>query len=129
MSEQNHDRTNFHSNRMRSGGLTPALFCALLCALIGSAPTLQAGDKDITGFDQITLAPGDTGTCNSSPCTVYLKMPPGEGTYEVMSSGDGRVGEYPAGETVKLGSFWSDQAFTIKGMDVPKAYAYIPSQP
>lgn len=124
-SDQHHDRIHFHGSRALSGAAT----AALLCALIGSAPTLQAGDKDISGFDEITLAPGDNGSCNSSPCTVYLKMPPGEGTYEVMSSGDGRVGEYPAGETVKLGSFWSDQAFTIKGMDVPKAYAYIPNQP
>jgi hypothetical protein len=102
---------------------------AVLCALAGIASMVQAGDNSISGFDEITLAPGDTGRCNSSPCTVYLKMPAGEGSFEVMSSGDGRVGAYPAGETVKLGSFWSDQAFTIKGMDVPKAYAYIPNQP
>jgi hypothetical protein len=46
-----------------------------------------------------------------------------------MSSSDGRIGEYPAGETVKLGSFWNSQAFRIEGMDVPKAHAYIPSEP
>jgi hypothetical protein len=102
---------------------------ALLCALVASIATAAAGDDSISGFDEITLAPGDTGTCDSSPCTVYLKMPPGTGTYEVMSSSDGRIGEYPAGETVKLGSFWSTQAFRIEGMDVPKAYAYIPNQP
>jgi hypothetical protein len=124
-----HNQHDVHINAIGNRMLPGVLTGALLCLLIGSAATLQAGDKDISGFDEITLAPGDTGTCNSSPCTVYLKMPPGEGTYEVMSSGDGRVGEYPAGETVKLGSFWSDQAFTIKGMDVPKAYAYIPNQP
>jgi hypothetical protein len=124
-SDQHRDRIDVHRSPMLPGAIT----AALLCALIGSAPPLQAGDKDISGFDEITLAPGDTGTCNSSPCTVYLKMPPGGGNYEVMSSGDGSLGEYPAGETVKLGSFWSDQAFTIKGMDVPKAYAYIPNQP
>jgi hypothetical protein len=55
-------------------------------------------------------------------------MPPGSGTYEVTGN-ESRVGEYPAGETVNLGSFWSDQAFAIKGMDVPKAYAYIPQIP
>ena len=125
-------KSNQHSDRingLRSHILLGAIPAGLLCALVGALPTAGAGDNSISGFDEITLAPGDTGTCNSSPCTVYLKMPPGEGTYEVMSSGDGRVGEYPAGEIVKLGSFWSDQAFTIKGMDVPKAYAYIPNQP
>lgn len=46
-----------------------------------------------------------------------------------MSSRDGRIGEYPPGETVTLGSFWNSQEFGIKGMDVPKAYAYISSEP
>jgi hypothetical protein len=101
--------------------LAAVFYCGLAALPWGSA----LADDNISGFDQITLAPGDTGRCDSSPCTVYLKMPEGEGTYEVMSSGDGSVGEYPAGKTVKLGSFWSSQAFTIKGMDVPKAYAYI----
>jgi hypothetical protein len=58
-----------------------------------------------------------------------FEQDPPNADLSVMSSSDGRVGEYPAGETVKLGSFWSSQAFSIKGMDVPKAYAYIPSQP
>ncbi len=107
----------------------PLLPTGLLCLLAGFAPAAIGGDNSISGFDQITLAPGDTGTCESSPCTVYLKMPPGNGNYEVVSSGHGRIGEYPAGETVQLGSFWSTQAFEIKGMDVPKAYAYISSEP
>jgi len=102
-----------------------ATTAALLVVLVGAASVAGAGDHSISGFDQITLAPGDTGRCNSSPCTVYLKMPEGSGTYEVMSSGDGSVGEFAAGETARLGSFWSSQAFSIKGMDVPKAYAYI----
>jgi len=125
MPRQSHDPRRFHRFPMMLG----AISAAVLCGLAGVASMVQAGDNSISGFDEITLAPGDTGRCNSSPCTVNLKMPPGEGTYEVMSSSDGRIGEYPAGETVKLGSFWSDQAFTIKGMDVPKAYAYIPNQP
>ena len=118
-----------HCFQSRRSPIVPgAVPASLLCALIGATPLVQ-GDNSISGFDEITLAPGDTGTCNSSPCAVYLKMPEGEGTYEVMSSSDGRIGEYPAGETVRLGSFWSTQAFQIKGMDVPKAYAYIPDQP
>lgn len=125
MPRQAHDPRDLQRYPMMLGAISAAVFFALA----GLASMVQAGDNSISGFDEIKLAPGDTGRCNSSPCTVYLKMPAGEGSYEVMSSGDGRVGEYPAGETVKLGSFWSDQAFTIKGMDVPKAYAYIPNQP
>jgi hypothetical protein len=121
MRRQNPDPNKSDRGRMVTG----AISAGLLCLLAGAAPLAQAGDDSISGFDQITLAPGDTGTCDSSPCTVYLKMPEGEGNYEVESSSDGFVGSYPAGETVKLGSFWSSQAFTIKGMDVPKAYAYI----
>ena len=120
-------------DRMHPTGVHPTARLAaagLLCLLAGCSTTGGGGgDNDISGFDQITLAPGDTGTCNSSPCTVFLKMPQGSGTYEVMSSTNGRVGDYPAGQTVKLGSFWNSQAFSIEGMDVPKAYAYIPSQP
>jgi hypothetical protein len=118
----NHYRPTTHNALAKLGG------AGLLCLLAGCASS-GGGDNSISGFDSITLAPGDTGTCDSSPCTVFLKMPAGSGSYEVMSSSDGSVGRYPAGQTAKLGSFWSSQAFTIKGMDAPKAYAYIPSQP
>jgi len=88
----------------------------------------STGDNSISGFDQLTLAPGDTGNCDSSPCQVYLKIPAGSGSYEVTAN-EVRVGTYPAGQTAFLGSFWQSQAFAIKGMNVPKAYAYIPAQP
>jgi hypothetical protein len=103
--------------------LSPSL---LLGGCVSTGGT--GGSNAITGFDQITLAPGDSGTCESSPCTVFLRMPEGTGTFEVTSNSSGRIGEYPAGQTVKLGGFWSSQAFNIVGADVPKAYAYIPNQ-
>jgi hypothetical protein len=83
--------------------------------------------KDVQGFDQITVAPGDTGNCTSSPCQVFLKIPAGTGTYEVTGN-EAKVGVYPAGQTASLGSFWQTQAFQIQGMNVPKAYVYIPNQ-
>jgi len=98
----------------------------LLAGCVSTGGT--GGDNAISGFDQITLSPGDSGNCESSPCTVFLQMPPGTGTFEVTSNESGRIGEYPAGQTVKLGSFWSSQAFAIEDADVPKAYAYIPNQ-
>lgn len=103
--------------------LIPALLAGGLVSACSST-----GDNSITGFDQLTLAPGDTGNCDSSPCQVYLKIPAGSGSYEVTAN-EVRVGTYPAGQTAFLGSFWQSQAFAIKGMNVPKAYAYIPAQP
>ncbi|MFY9973272.1 MAG: hypothetical protein WAK53_03365 [Chromatiaceae bacterium] len=99
-----------------------------LGVLIGALLTgCASSGSDVTGFDQVTLAPGDTGTCDSSPCQVYLKIPSGSGSYEVTAN-EVRVGSFPGGQTASLGSFWQSQAFEIRGMDVPKAYAYIPQQ-
>ena len=108
----------------------PASVCLILVVLAGGllAACTSTGDNSITGFDQLTLAPGDTGNCDSSPCQVYLKMPAGSGNYEVTAN-EVRVGTFPAGQTAFLGSFWQSQAFAINGMNVPKAYAYIPAQP
>jgi hypothetical protein len=100
--------------------------------LLGTLGLLSActstGKDDITAFDQLTLSPGDTGTCTSSPCRVFLQIPAGTGSYEVTAN-EVRVGEFPAGEKADLGSFWQSQAFEIEGLEVPKAYAYIPNQP
>jgi len=108
------------SNVWRSG------IAGLALMLVGCASTGATGGNDNTlpGFNQVTLAPGDTGHCDSMPCTVYLDMPPGTGTYEVTGN-DSRIGEYPAGETVNLGSFWSNQTFAIEGKNVPVAELYI----
>ena len=94
-----------------------------LCLLAACASTC----KSVSGFDQVTLAPGDTGNCDSSPCRVSLQMPPGTGSYEVTGN-EVKIGTYPAGQVADLGSFWQTQAFEIKGANVPKAYAYIPQQ-
>jgi hypothetical protein len=101
---------------------------ALLAAAAVLAGCASTGNNSITGFDRLTLSPGDTGQCESSPCQVFLKMPAGSGSFEVIGN-QVRVGTYPAGQTAFLGSFWSSQAFQIRGMDAPKAYAYIPNSP
>jgi hypothetical protein len=110
------------STQVRGSRSTLAL--VTLALLSGCAST---GDNDISGFDQVTLAPGDTGSCESSPCQVSLEIPPGTGRFEVTAN-EVSVGTFAAGQTASLGSFWQSQAFAIKGMDVPKAYAYIPVQ-
>lgn len=56
---------------------------------------------------------------------MFLQIPAGTGSFEVTGN-ETKIGLYPAGQNADLGSFWQRQAFQIKGMDVPKAYAYIP---
>ncbi|HYN77867.1 MAG TPA: hypothetical protein VES73_08745 [Lamprocystis sp. (in: g-proteobacteria)] len=111
------------SRLITSRSASPVLLFSVVGLLSGCAST---GNNNITGFDKLTLSPGDTGQCESSPCQVYLKMPAGSGSYTVTGN-QGRVGTYPAGRTAFLGSFWNSQAFEVQGANVPKAYAYIPA--
>jgi len=111
------------SIRSRSKLATLGLCAWAACLLAACA----APGTSVQGFDKVTLAPGDTGNSTSSPCQVLLKMPPGTGTFEVTAN-EVKVGTYPAGQVVSLGSFWQSQAFEIKGANVPTAYAYIPNQ-
>lgn len=117
----NHKQLFYNSNLL--GRAKAAL---LFCAAGLLSGCTSTGNNNITGFDRITLSPGDTGQCESSPCQVYLRIPAGSGSYEVTGN-QVRVGTYPAGQTAFLGSFFNSQAFQIQGMDVPKAYAYIPA--
>lgn len=98
-----------------------AVFVALALAGCGNP------SKDPTGIIDITVKPGDTGDCESTPCQVKLVMPAGTGSYEVTAN-EVRVGTYPAGQTVNLGNFWQSQKFTIVGAGVPPAYVYIPAE-
>jgi len=84
--------------------------------------------EDPTGVIAITVKPGQTGTCESSPCEVSLVMPAGSGSYEVTGN-EVSLGTYPAGRTARIGSFWQSQAIEIKGAGVPKTYVYIPNTP
>ncbi|WP_295386094.1 hypothetical protein [uncultured Thiodictyon sp.] len=103
------------------GILTLAPFLAAL-ALAGCATSANQP----TGVIAITVKPGDTGNCETSPCQVKLVMPPGKGTYEVTGN-EVRVGTFPAGQTVDLGGYWQSQKFAIVGAKVPPAYVYIPA--
>lgn len=87
----------------------------------------SSGDQ-VSGVMQVTIKPGDTANCDSSPCQVSFQMPPGSGTYEVTGN-EVKIGDFPAGETVSLGSLWSSNAIKVVGANVPTAYVYIPSQP
>ena len=92
---------------------TSLLLIGLLSVFAGNPS--YAGE---TNWGEITLEPGKSGTCISSPCKVHLMMPPGKGNYDVMANGM-KVGSFPAGQTVTLGSFCTGfTTFTIVGSDV-----------
>ena len=96
----------------------PGLALVTSCASTGGFPT---------GWGEITLAPGDTGTCLSTPCRVYFQMPPGEGKY-LVTANEVKVGDFPAGQTVMLGGFFETNAIKLPGTQVPPTYVYIYGQ-
>jgi len=81
--------------------------------------------RHVSDWGEITLAPGDTGTCLSNPCRVFFRMPPGEGTY-LVTANEVKVGDFPAGKTVSLGSFFESNAIMLPGTDIPDTYLYVP---
>jgi len=79
----------------------------------------------VTDWGEITLAPGDTGICHSNPCRVFFEMPPGDGNYTLR--GDAfLIGEYPAGKTAMIGSFFESNVIQVVDAGVPKTYLYVP---
>lgn len=100
---------------------------AMLAASIGAVAGQALADTHVSGSNAITVAPGETGTCATSPCQVTLQMPPGDGSYEVTGN-EIKIGTYPAGEAVNLGNYFESQSFAIKGAGVKKAYVYIPNE-
>ncbi|MCO5760630.1 MAG: hypothetical protein EP309_09765 [Gammaproteobacteria bacterium] len=101
-----------------------ALALSAFLLLVGGC---ASSPNDPSGSISITVKPGDTGTCATSPCQVSLQMPPGSGSYEVTGN-QVKIGTYPAGQTVNLGSYWNTQRFDIVGANVPATYVYIPRQ-
>ncbi len=99
-----------------------------LAALIGEAllqtPLAAAAGKFPSGDNTITVKPGDTGTCATSPCRITLQMPPGSGSCDVNAN-EISIGSFPAGKAVDVGNYFDSQAFTIPGTGIKKAYVYI----
>ena len=105
-------------HRLGLAAWLPGLALVTSCASTGGFPT---------GWGEITLAPGDTGTCLSTPCRVYFQMPPGEGKY-LVTANEVKVGDFPAGQTVMLGGFFETNAIKLPGTQVPPTYVYISGQ-
>lgn len=102
-----------------------SLMTAMLAASLSLVASQGLAETHVSGSNAITVAPGQTGTCATSPCQVTLQMPPGDDSYEVTGN-EVLIGTYPAGQAVNLGNFFEPQAIAIKGAGVKKAYVYMP---
>jgi hypothetical protein len=100
------------------------LISALAVSVLSACAS--SGGDHVTGVMAVTIKPGDTANCDSSPCQVSFQMPPGSGTYEVTGN-QVKIGDFPAGETVSLGGLDESNAIKVIGADVPTAYVYIPA--
>ena len=105
-------------HRLGLAAWLPGLALVTSCASTGGFPT---------GWGEITLTPGDTGTCLSTPCRVYFQMPPGEGQY-LVTANEVKVGEFPAGQRVMLGGFFETNVIKLPGTQVPPTYLYVYGQ-
>lgn len=103
-----------------SGPATLLVYVALLLGLTACANT-GGGDNVESLGGTMLLEPGGTGLCRAPPCKVQFRMPPGQGSYEVLAN-EMSIGSFPAGETVSLGEFWNGQTFVVKGAKVAPAY-------
>lgn len=88
--------------------------------------TAALADNSISGFDEVTVAPGDTAQCQSNPCRVFLKIPAGDGSVTVTGN-EVTWGTYPSGQTADLGQVFNSTGFELQGTGLPKAYVYMPN--
>ncbi len=94
---------------------------ALLAACAGSGQSVVGGVGG--NFENVTLRPGGSVSCVYSPCRVFFEMPAGTGVYAVTINKQ-NVGEYPAGETVLLGSFYTG-SYVIRVLDTNASLSYL----
>ena len=102
--------------------LALVLVKAAFVALFLSMNSVFAGN-----VGEAELAPGKSVTCFSAPCAVTFRVPDGEGTYEIRQGApDGtKLGDYPAGETVNLGSFYNSTSFYVTGGNFKPAHLWV----
>jgi len=94
--------------------------CSLLIGLVPVLLACVTTGRHVSDWGEIMLAPGDTGFCASNPCRVFLQMPKGAGTY-IVTGNEVKIGAFPAGKTVSIGSFFESNAIKYPGTDIPPA--------
>lgn len=86
-----------------------------------SSGCLAAGSPN-TFFD-VTVRPGSSVVCASSPCTVYFETPAGSGTHNILQNGTIKAGVAIGGQRVSLGQYFAHSVvFHVEGTDLPPAY-------
>jgi hypothetical protein len=109
----------FHPLERSAIGPRFGLYAGLIAVLGGCAGNQT---NSLTEYGTVTLHPGQTATCLSSPCEVYFQMPEGSGSY-VVTGNQVKAGEYPGGQKAYLGGYWAGRTiFKVEGLDVPEAY-------
>lgn len=104
-----------------------AALCAAICTTsivgcMGNESRSVSSACSGNNFEEVTLQPACYTSCAQEPCKVNFRMPPGDGNFLVRGRGV-TIGEYPAGQTVFLGSFWcGTHEFIVEGANVPPAY-------
>ena len=99
---------------------------AVAALLSGAAVLLLsgcAGTNPSTTYDSPTVRPGETVTCENSPCTVFFETPEGSGTHTIFQNGTVKAGVAVGGKRVSLGQYYGGSyVFHVEGTDLPKAY-------
>ena len=73
-------------------------------------------------FFEVTVRPGSSVVCASSPCTVYFETPAGSGTHNILQNGTIKAGVAIGGQRVLLGEYTEHSVvFRVEGTDLPSA--------
>ena len=73
-------------------------------------------------FFEVTVRPGSSVVCASSPCTVYFETPAGSGTHNILQNGTIKAGVAIGGQRVLLGEYFDHSVvFHVEGTDLPAA--------
>jgi len=81
-------------------------------------------------FFEVTVQPGSSVLCASSPCTVYFETPAGSGTHNILQNGTVKAGVAIGGQRVLLGEYSTHSVvFHVEGTDLPAAYLSVVGGP
>ena len=81
-------------------------------------------------FFEVTVSPGSSVVCASSPCTVYFETPAGSGTHNILQNGTVKAGVAIGGQRVLLGEYFNHSVvFRVEGTDLPAAHLSVVGGP
>lgn len=118
--------------RKMSSSTTIGFRFARLLGTIGLA-VLSSGSlasNSQNTFFEVTVRPGSSVLCASSPCTVYFESPAGSGTHNILQNGTVKAGVAIGGQRVSLGEYFTHSVvFHVEGTDLPPAYLSVVGGP